>query len=174
MSKHTNMNTLDTKTMIHVGMEVVVIGGIAFWVHKKTSNLQKEIDQLKHENAELKNILVQHSQILSEHHRIFTSLGLIKPQPVPTEYPIPQTMPPIPQPAQTAEPAPVMKRSAVPVSEPPPPPNSEEEDYSEEEETDIEGLDDYVKNELDELLSLRNKEPQVTQYPSDAELKKTL
>lgn len=173
MSKQTNMNTLDTKTMIHVGVEVVVIGGIAFWVHKKTSNLQKEIEQLKQENAELKNILVQHSQVLSEHHRIFTSLGLIKPQASPPPQPpvelpteMPQTLPQHTEQVRTVPP-PSEKKDV-----PPPPPNSEEE-YSDEEETDIEGLDEYVKNELDELISLRKK-PEQSFSSSDSELKKTL
>jgi hypothetical protein len=45
-----NMNTL-----IHVGVELVIIGGVTFYLHKKISSVQEE-------NEELKRVIVEHEE----------------------------------------------------------------------------------------------------------------
>jgi hypothetical protein len=42
-------------TLIHVGVELVIIGGVTFYLHKKISSVQEE-------NEELKRVIVEHEE----------------------------------------------------------------------------------------------------------------
>lgn len=47
------MDNLDKKLLIHVGAELVIIGGISFWLYNKISSKDAMIEQLQKENREL-------------------------------------------------------------------------------------------------------------------------
>ena len=46
---------MNTVTVAHIGGELLVISGVAFYFHRKTSQLQAEVDVLKKENEDLIN-----------------------------------------------------------------------------------------------------------------------
>lgn len=45
--------SLDKKTMIHIGAEIVILGGIVFWLNSKISNKDETIARLEKENKEM-------------------------------------------------------------------------------------------------------------------------
>lgn len=61
---------MDTKTLIHVGVEVVVIGGVVFYFQRKTAKLEGEIQILRDENTKLRQDLAKVYQILTIHDQI--------------------------------------------------------------------------------------------------------
>lgn len=69
---------MDTKTLIHVGVEVVVIGGIVFHFQRKTAKLEGEIQLLRDENTKLKQDLEKIYRVLTLHDQILK--GHIPPQ----------------------------------------------------------------------------------------------
>jgi len=53
-------------TIAHIGGEIVVIAGIAFYFHKKTGNLQNEITELKKQNVELREAVEHLNESLNQ------------------------------------------------------------------------------------------------------------
>ena len=52
--KHDPINKImNNITLAHIGGELVVISGVAFYFHKKTTALQAEVDSLKRDNEQL-------------------------------------------------------------------------------------------------------------------------
>jgi len=44
-------------TLAHVGGELVIIGGVAFYFHRKTKSLETELEELKRQTNELKAVI---------------------------------------------------------------------------------------------------------------------
>lgn len=61
------MESIDKMTMVHIAGEVIVIGGLTFWMNKRISGLQEEI-------AELRQQIEQQNQLLSQHEMIFRQM----------------------------------------------------------------------------------------------------
>lgn len=138
---------MDTKTLIHVGVEVVVIGGIVFNFQRKMNKLEGENQALRDENTKLKGDIEKIYKILNMHDQILS--GKLRPSdvyaressshvnhshrppPPHTSYHINQPSPPPPT-----------------QSTPQPPP---EEEIPEEEEPNEEELDTLLKEELSDL-----------------------
>lgn len=59
-------SALDKKTMIHIASELIIVGGITFWLNGKINGQVDSIAQLKKENAELKARLDRIEQFLSQ------------------------------------------------------------------------------------------------------------
>ena len=59
------MQSLQTQTLIHVGVELVIIGGMTFWINRKTGSLQRQIDELKNIIEEQQKLIVRHEQMLA-------------------------------------------------------------------------------------------------------------
>jgi hypothetical protein len=77
---------LDTKTMAHIGGELVVIAGISFYFYRKTSALQEEIDNLKKQNMELIKAI---EEIDSNMQQLYLMVrGVQPPPPVPVAEPL--------------------------------------------------------------------------------------
>lgn len=57
------MEGFDTKTLVHVGTELLVIGGLTFWFQRKTSMQQEEIENLREKIARLEEVIERHDQI---------------------------------------------------------------------------------------------------------------
>jgi len=64
------MNSIDNKTLIHIGAEFVIIGGVTFWLNKRIGDLQTHVLELRKEVETYKNIISQQSQLLSRHEEI--------------------------------------------------------------------------------------------------------
>lgn len=48
---------MDNITLAHVGGELVIIGGIVYYFHKKYTNIQDQVNYLKSENEELRALI---------------------------------------------------------------------------------------------------------------------
>jgi hypothetical protein len=68
------MENIDIKTLVHVGVEVVIIGGLTFWFQKKTSLQQEEINNLRSELSKAKEVINRQGKILSQHEEILKQL----------------------------------------------------------------------------------------------------
>lgn len=57
---------LDKKTMIHIGAEIVIFGGIVFWLNSKISNKDETIARLEKENKEIMERLKRIEMFLNQ------------------------------------------------------------------------------------------------------------
>ncbi len=60
------MDKIDTKLMAHVAVEIVVIGAVTFYFHKKTRDLSDRLDALEKQNEFLRNAVESHDAYLRE------------------------------------------------------------------------------------------------------------
>jgi hypothetical protein len=58
---------MDMKTLIHVGVEVVVIGGITFHFQRKISKLEGELQLMRDENIKMREEMKMLARIISAH-----------------------------------------------------------------------------------------------------------
>ena len=68
------MESLDKKTLIHAGIELIAFGGLTVWMMKKTGGLQDKITLLEQENSQLKEALRSHQQALMKHEQILNMI----------------------------------------------------------------------------------------------------
>ena len=68
------MQTMNTHTLVHIGVELVIIGGLTFWFQRKTSLLQNEIDQLRDKVSKYEGVIESQGQLLMRHSQILRSL----------------------------------------------------------------------------------------------------
>jgi len=61
------MEKVGTQTLIHAGVELVVVGGVTFWLNKKISSLSDEVKSLKEKILQYENIVNQQEQLLLRH-----------------------------------------------------------------------------------------------------------
>jgi hypothetical protein len=74
------MDKVDTKLLIHVGVEFAVISGITIYFQKKVSTLNTEIDYLKKEVEALRYQNAQFSDSMTKINYYFNSLAQSSPQ----------------------------------------------------------------------------------------------
>jgi len=65
------MATLDTQTLLHIGIEFVVIGGLTYWQHKNISAVRDEVAELKEKLAKMEEIIASQGQLLMQHEQFF-------------------------------------------------------------------------------------------------------
>ena len=144
------METVDTKTLIHVGVELVVIGGLTFWFQRKTSLLHEEIDDLRGKLSKLEDIINQQGKMLNQHEQFIQMIG--RGMPPQMSGPRHQGMPPQNMPTSRLEPekrsVPNQPRVHQPRVEQP------QEDDSEENISESE-LDSLLGDEINQLHKSR-------------------
>lgn len=127
----------ETKDFVHIGAELVIIGGVSVYFFKQTSALKAQVAELQKELEVLKKVIQGHDQALG------AIMGIPQQKsPAPTPAPQPPRHPPSTQSQPKAHP-PVKKHKKKRVEELPP---SEDE------------LDNELKEELGELKSKSVKE----------------
>ena len=57
---------MDNMTLAHVGGELVLIGGVAFYFHRKTTLLTEQIEVLKQENKKLAEAIIELQENLNQ------------------------------------------------------------------------------------------------------------
>lgn len=62
-----NMQALDKKTLIHAGVEAFVIAGVVYWSHRKTKNLQQQVDDLSKKVAEQHEMIARQNAFIQQH-----------------------------------------------------------------------------------------------------------
>ena len=79
-------------TLAHIGGELVLIGGVAFYFHRKTNTLQEDVNTLKKENKELSDAVEDLQENLQRLGTMFMQLQqqlggrrIPQPQPQPRE-----------------------------------------------------------------------------------------
>lgn len=64
-----NMSITNLGSIVHIGVEVVVMGGLAFWLNRKIDNIQKNMEDrisvLEQKHQELEKILQLHANALN-------------------------------------------------------------------------------------------------------------
>lgn len=134
------MQAVNTQTLIHVGVELVVVGGLTFWFQRKTSLLRGEINALREKVARHEEIISNQGQLLARHDQILRQIF--------------GGAPPPPGITQELKPAP-----NVPPGHPRQPPQGQSpvKNLPKEEEPDIppEELDKILRKELGSLKKSR-------------------
>ena len=69
------MENVNKTMLVHVGMELVVIGGLTFWFQKKISIQQERVNNLEERLAKLEEIIVKQGNIIAQHENMFRQLG---------------------------------------------------------------------------------------------------
>lgn len=58
---------INTSTLVHIGVELVVVGGLAFWIHRKTGDLQDQITTLSERVNKYEDVLKRQGELLAQH-----------------------------------------------------------------------------------------------------------
>lgn len=162
------MGGMDTKTMIHIATEVLLIGGLGFWTKNKVDTLGAQVEDLTKKLAVYENVIQQQQGMLAKHEAFMQQLfeipqiqALLRanygaaPRPV-------QTLPPQ-QPLAEANKPPVNNGAAplLPVRQPPSAQQNQTPPKPQEEEKDIpvEDLDKILQEELSQGIEIDTAEP---------------
>lgn len=62
---------LDMQTLIHVGTELVIIGGISFWLNRRIGAIDSKCEDLLKKIAAYEDIISQQQALLQRHEQIF-------------------------------------------------------------------------------------------------------
>ena len=153
---------MNNVTLAHIGGELVVIGGVAFYFHRKTTLLEQQVMQLQKENRELAaaiDNLGEQMEQLAE----FVMQGA-PPAPRPRQQPQQPQQTPVPRqgrPTRPKAPPPVV---AVDTAQRMPPrrrPAPSDDDDSGNETLDDRELDRELEKDLQELETSRSCEGDV-------------
>lgn len=99
---------MNNVTLAHIGGDLVLIGGVAFYFHRKTSALQEEINVLKRENKEMSNAIIELQDSLQQLGSIVMQMQAGRAQSQPQQPVLQKSVnkPAQRQPAQQKQPAP--------------------------------------------------------------------
>lgn len=105
------MQAVSTETLIHVGIELVVIGGLTYWLNRRISSLEDTIAAQDKKIHELINVANAHDALIGNVYRslklqlpkIHVPQQTQKPQQPPTTYENSQTTSVIPKETQQTE-----------------------------------------------------------------------
>ena len=64
------MDKIGTATLIHAGLEVVIISGVTFYLNRRISSLQERIDIMQDTISKYEAVLTQQSELLNQHENI--------------------------------------------------------------------------------------------------------
>lgn len=161
------MDNLDTKTLIHVGTELLLIGGLGFWMKGKIGAAETRIEELEKRLAAYEQIfsglqgaLVKHENMLRQMNGM--PLLPISSKPSPEGPPVPANTSPVPK-----ENVPLLKDPhPVPPVRPQVPKEAEEDSFSSED------LDKILNEELGEEPVLKIDTAVVTEKALKSKRKK--
>lgn len=60
-------SNFSTSSLVHIGVELVVIGGLSFWIHKKTSDLQEQVTRLTEKVGKYDELLRRQADVIAQH-----------------------------------------------------------------------------------------------------------
>lgn len=155
------MEGMDTKTMIHIGTELLLIGGLGFWMKKRVDTLDAKVDDLEKKISAYEEIISQQQSILARHEEMLRKVfGMpplqlqgAPPQGQPQSGVPPQEQPPQnPPQSSTSKTTPAAKASPKSASKSSPPPEKKEE--VPEEDISPEDLDKILNDELNRTQSI--------------------
>ena len=132
---------MNNVTLAHIGGEIVLIGGVAFYFHRKTKNLGEQIVTLQKENAELREAIQDLSEQIQQLGNMVMQMRHSHIQTKPTQV----------QQKPTVQVKQVPKKVSV---QQPPLQTSKIETFSQIEEDD---LDKEISEELEELQKGREQ-----------------
>jgi hypothetical protein len=72
--------SIDTKTLIHIATELVVVVGISFWLNRKINNLETILLERDQKILQLVDVLEKQSKLLMYHDSIFSKMGFGRPK----------------------------------------------------------------------------------------------
>jgi hypothetical protein len=146
--------SIDTKTLIHIATELVVVVGISFWLNRKINNLETILLERDQKILQLIDVLEKQSKLLMYHDSIFSKMGFGRPKPIP-QGDDSQNEDPNPK-----EPLKPDKNNKVKPMKPKveTPKESSQKDESESEEVKPETLDNLLSGEIAELSSRASPE----------------
>lgn len=94
--------TFGTNQLIHMGIEVIVIGGVTYWLYQKNKALSEKIDELTAKMDQLHQILNHQGQLINKHENALNNM--FDPQPQQRMMPGYQGMTPPVQPQYVQQP----------------------------------------------------------------------
>jgi len=64
----------DNAMAIHIGVELLVVGCLVYWVNKKTSTLEGQVAELIERNKHLEETLAKQSEVIAKHQETLQDL----------------------------------------------------------------------------------------------------
>ena len=146
----------DKQFIGHLAGELIIIGGVSFWLNKKIGEEAEKNRLLSEEIAKLKEHIAQQNQLLARHENFLQQIaGGMPHQPPPQPQPVQQTAQKIQQAVSQKRPnpppQPVKKKK---------PAQTDDSDEDDDPQTDIEvkkKTDELVADELKKIKSSRNR-----------------
>ena len=120
------MQSINTQTLVHTGIELVVIGGLTFWFNRKLALCQNEINELQDKVTKYEELFNQQGTVIAHHDQILRQLLGENPRQLSGQ-------------KQSFN----IQQSQSPISRPPPP------------DVSTEYLDEILKSELDNITDSR-------------------
>lgn len=81
------MENLDTKTLVHVGTELLLIGGLGFWMKKRIDTADAKVEEMEKKLVAFEEIINQQQAILAKHDAGLRQLFGMPPGPPPNPSP---------------------------------------------------------------------------------------
>lgn len=118
---------IDMKTLIHVGVELIVVTGITYWLNRKINGTELKVSEQQAQIKALEETVKRQSETIAKHNEILTDLisivqtgGIARPQqarqPLPPSRP---QQPPQQRPAPpSSTPRNIPPRGVLPVEQP--------------------------------------------------------
>lgn len=133
---------VNMQTLIHLGIEILVVGGLTFWVHRRVGGMESTVEELTKKIAALEGLVERQQQLLAQHDNILRQIiGAPIPQHTPTKSELPQHQPTPIKPE-------LAQRQHIPVKSPPEPPRRPTQPPAPEPEVDSSVLDAILEKEL--------------------------
>lgn len=131
--------------LIHIGVEIVVLGGITFWFNKRTSSLEEQIVVLTDKLTKHEELIIKQGEIITQHENMMREMYAIihggSPQRSSVAQPLQRGPPRV---------APQPKRNTSPNQPSQPTPRSNIPKTFKNVEKQVEEVDE---NELDDLMA---------------------
>ena len=68
---------LPIKEIAHIGLEIIIITGVTFWLHRKSSKLEERVKILEDHIQQLESTLGQAIQMLQHQSSLLSNLGVL-------------------------------------------------------------------------------------------------
>lgn len=139
---------LDTTTLVHVGTELVLLTGLAFWLHRKIALVEAQNIALEQKIKALENIVMGHDAFLRQLVSPPSTKNLPPPRGTP---PSGRGLPPVNPSKGSSSAAAHPKKSHPPKQIVPPQPQVDSDDGDDEKSFNDEDVDALIGDELKEI-----------------------
>ena len=68
------IKNMDKTTLIHMGVELAVVGGISFWLNRKINGLNDKVNEMAEQLGHYEAIIAKQNEIIAKHDAVLSSI----------------------------------------------------------------------------------------------------